>query len=94
MLTNATKQRLLSATLTYYGASVAVEPIEEGLRFSCTRPIVGHTEVTVATLDGVLYYSHARNAVGYRNGEANKIFALWCMRAVSLACDLSTVAAN
>ena len=86
MLTNTTKQRVLSSSLTYYGAPVEVEPVGDGLRFSCTRPIVGRTEVT--TLDGV-QYAHPGKSPGYRNREANKVFALWCIRAVGIARDLS-----
>jgi hypothetical protein len=89
MLTTPTKQRLLSSALTYYGAPVAVEPVGDGLRFSCTRPIVGRT--TVTTLDGV-QYTHPGKSAGFRNREANKVFALWCIRAVGVARDLSTMA--
>lgn len=85
-LTHTTKQRLLSSTLMYYGAAVTIESIgETGLRFLCQRPIVGALVCT--TCDGV-QYAHPGKSVGYRNREANKLFALWCIRAVDIAHDL------
>jgi hypothetical protein len=90
MLTYATAQRLLSSTLTYYGTPVEIETVGSlGLRFSCARPVVG--QLRCSTLDGV-QYAHPGKSVGYRNREANKVFALWCIRAVEIARDLSAMA--
>jgi hypothetical protein len=88
MLTYATAQRLLSSTLTYYGTPVTIEAVGSlGLRFSCARPVVG--KLVCTTLDGV-QYAHPGKSAGYRNREANKIFAMWCIRAADLAHDLSS----
>jgi hypothetical protein len=90
MLTNATTKRLLSSTLTYYGTPVTIETVGSlGLRFSCVRPVVGRLVCT--TLDGY-QYAHPGKSAGYRNREANKIFALWCIRAVNIARDLAATA--